>query len=79
MSSKEKFGDVFEAKGAADYAEDAAFILMLERSDLRGKHVPAAEKDGYLTLHFAKHGEAVKDLVPINLFYGYDYCEFQII
>jgi len=72
-------GDVFEAKGAADYAEDAACILLLEKMELRGKHVPAAQRDRYLTLYFAKHREAVRDLAPIDLFYEYDACEFTTV
>lgn len=72
-------GDLFELKGAADYVEDAAFALLLERSELRGKHVATQLKDRYLTLYFAKHREATTDLDPIELYYDYDNCEFQVV
>ena len=72
-------GDLFELKGAADYVEDAAFALLLERSELRGKHVATQLKDRYLTLYFAKHREATRDLDPIELHYDYESCEFHIV
>lgn len=72
-------GDLFELEGAADYVEDAAFTLLLERSELRGKHVATQYKDRYLTLYFAKHREATRDLDPIELYYDYDKCEFKVV
>jgi len=72
-------GDVFEIKGAADYVEDAAFVLLLERSELRSKNIPSGLKDKYLTLHFAKHREAVKDLASLELLYDDNQCEFKIV
>lgn len=72
-------GDLFELKGAADYVEDATFAMLLERSEMRGKSVPAHEKDRYLTLYFAKHREATEDLAPVELLYNYDKCEFEVV
>ena len=72
-------GDLFELKGAADYVEDAAFAVLLERSELRGKNIPVELKDRYLTLYFAKHREATRDLEPIDLLYDYDDCNFEIV
>lgn len=72
-------GDIFEIKGAADYVEDAAFVLLLERSELRGKNVAPELRDKYLTLHFAKHREAVKDLPSLELFYDQNQCEFKVV
>jgi hypothetical protein len=72
-------GDLFELKGAADYVEDAAFAVLLERSELRGKNVAAQLKDRHLTLYFAKHREATRDLEPVELFYEYDTCEFKVV
>ena len=70
-------GDLFSLKGAADYVEDAAFTLLLERSEMRGRNISAKEKDRYLTLYYAKHREATRDLTPVELFYDYDNCEFK--
>lgn len=72
-------GDLFGLKGAADYVEDAAFVLLLERSELRGRNITAHLKDRYLTLHFAKHREATRDLDSVELFYDYDHCNFQVM
>ena len=72
-------GELFELKGAADYVEDATFALLLERSELRGQKVPQAMKDRHLTLYFAKHREATRDLSPIELLYDYDKCEFEVV
>ena len=72
-------GDLFELKGAADYVEDAAFTLLLERSELRGKGILPEQKDRHLTLYFAKHREATEDLPPIELYYDYESCQFQIV
>ena len=72
-------GDLFALKGAADYVEDAAFALMLERSELRGKYVAPELKDRYLTLYFAKRREATRDLSSIELYYDYDHYEFQVV
>jgi len=50
-------GDLFELKGAADYVEDASFVLLLERSELRGKNVANQLKDRYLTLYVNSHSK----------------------
>ena len=72
-------GDLWTLKGAADYVEDATFALLLERTEMRGKNIPAQSKDRYLTLYFAKHREGIEDLVPINLEYEYNRCEFKLL
>lgn len=72
-------GDLWSIKGAADYIEDATFVLLLERSELRGKSVVPELKDRYLTLSFVKHREATRDIVPIDLYYDYEKCEFRTL
>ena len=69
----------YNDKNQVDYVEDAAFALLLERRELRGRSVPPQLKDRCLTLYFAKHREATRDLPPIDLFYDYAKCEFQVV
>jgi len=77
--SKCEPGDLFEMKGAADYVEDATFACLLERTEMRGKHVPAREKDRYVTLYIPKHREAVEDLDPLDLKYNYSNCKIEVM
>jgi hypothetical protein len=72
-------GELFTIKGAGDYIEDSSFTLLLERSELRGQNVAPSLKDRHITLYYAKHREATRDLSSVELFYEYDSCEFRVV
>ena len=72
-------GDLWTLKGAADYVEDATFALLLERTELRGKNIPAHAKDRFVTLYLPKHREAVEELPAIDLEYDFNKCEFEVM
>jgi len=62
-------GDLYEMKGATEYADAATSVLMVERT--RQGHNPgggfAHVNPDSITLYFAKHRDAVGELQPINL------------
>jgi RecA-family ATPase len=65
-------GDLYQMKGAAEYADTATSVLMLERTPQKALprlphgHLPPVDPDA-VTLYFAKHRDAVGELQPISL------------
>lgn len=72
-------GDLYEMKGAAEYADEATSILMLERA--RQGHRPgggfAPVNADNVTLYFAKHRNAVGELQPVNLLFNRERLLFE--
>ncbi len=72
-------GDLFELKGAGDYAEVANSVLMLERA--RQGHNPSGNfapvsKDN-LMLYFPKTRDAIGDMEPMRLHFNRDCLTFD--
>lgn len=72
-------GDLYEMKGATEYVDEAASVLMLERT--RQGHKPgggfAPVNNDNVTLYFAKHRNAVGELEPINLLFNREKLLFE--
>lgn len=68
--TKVKTGDLDKIKGAADYVEDATFVILLERPNMKS---PPEE---WCNLYFAKHREARKALPNLELRYDYEKAMF---
>lgn len=73
-------GDVYELKGASEYVDDAATVILLERERQQrntfGQFMQVHPDQ--LTLYFAKHRIANKTLEPIGLIRDYETAGFQI-
>jgi len=63
-------GDVYQMKGATDYADSATSVLLVERKSY-------SRSSDEVTLHFAKHRIAAKELTAINLCFNRDSCLFE--
>jgi len=61
-------GDVYQMKGATEYADSATSILLLEKK--------AYKSSDRVVLHFAKHRIASKQLKPIDLRFRRKRCMF---
>lgn len=72
-------GDLYEIKGATEYVDAATSVLLLERT--RQGHRPgggfAPVNADAVTLYFAKHRDAVGELLPINLTFNRDRLLFE--
>jgi RecA-family ATPase len=72
-------GDLYQMKGAAEYADAATSVLMLERT--RQRHNPgggfARVDPDNVTLYFAKHRDAVGELKPIELHFNRNKLLFE--
>ena len=74
-------GDVYDLKGASEYVDDAAAVILLERERQQrntfGQFMPVNNDE--LTLYFAKHRIANMTLEPINLLRDYETAGFKIV
>lgn len=72
-------GDLYQMKGATEYADAATSVLMMERT--RQGHKPgggfAPVNPDAVTLYFAKHRDAVGELEPIKLRFNRDKLLFE--
>jgi RecA-family ATPase len=74
-------GDVYELKGASEYVDDAATVILLERERQQRNNFgqfTAVNPDG-LTLYFAKSRIADRTLEPINLMINHETAGFDIV
>ena len=62
--------DVYQMKGATEYADSATSVLLLE------KKAYSHSSSDMVTLHFAKHRIAARELKPINLRFSSKKCMF---
>jgi hypothetical protein len=65
-------GDVYSMKGATEYADSATTVLLLERK-------AHSRNDDEITLHFAKHRIASRELKPINLIFSRKRCVYMTL
>jgi RecA-family ATPase len=74
-------GDVYELKGASEYVDDAASVILLERERQQrngfGQFMPVNADE--LTLYFAKSRIADRTLEPINLKRNYQTAGFDVV
>jgi RecA-family ATPase len=63
-------GDVYQMKGATEYADSATSVLLLEKKSY------SRSSSNKVTLHFAKHRIAARELKPINLRFSRKKCRF---
>ena len=63
-------GDVYQMKGATEYADSATSVLLLEKKS-------HGRSNDEVTLHFAKHRIASKELKPIALKFRRKKCIFM--
>jgi hypothetical protein len=74
-------GDVYELKGASEYVDDAATVILLERERQKrndfGQFMPVNPDE--LTLYFAKNRIADRTLEPINLMSNYETAGFDLV
>jgi RecA-family ATPase len=73
-------GDVYELKGASEYVDDAATVILLERERQQrnsfGQFIPVNPDE--VTLYFAKSRIANRTLEPLNLIRNYETASFDI-
>lgn len=62
--------DVYEMKGATEYADSATSVLLLEKKSY------SRSSSKKVTLHFAKHRIAARELKPVNLRFSLKKCRF---
>lgn len=66
-------GDVYNMKGATEYADSATSVLLLEKTP------HSHDKSDKATLYFAKHRIASRELKPIDLNLNRNKCLFESI
>ncbi|MFC1919123.1 AAA family ATPase [Chloroflexota bacterium] len=64
-------GDVYSMKGATEYADSATSVLLLEKTPY------SRDNDNKVTLHFAKHRIALRELKPLDLQFRINKCIFE--
>ncbi len=74
-------GDVYELKGASEYVDDAATVILLERERQQRNMLGQFERvnPDELTLYFAKSRIADRTLEPINIKRNYETAGFDIV
>lgn len=76
-----EFGDVYELKGASEYVDDAATVILIERQrqqrDATGQFIPVNQDN--LVISIGKTRIATKTLEPISVLRNYETASFDIV